>query len=679
MRFLLPLIAFGIGAGGTHIVLGLYSERSPLFEAPSHHTGNETVLATDVVTEPVRFVEALRGKCPDRRDLARTLGAMEPSELLTFAKKIPVPFWVNYPSALTTLQVIADRLEETNGTGSAFLLRELVSTVDGFGLDAQARSAFLAAAVRSYTSRRPLALEDAVSILQAVGPAATEEFIGALLPSELWMRPSEAQAFLQHLRQEAGWSDSQLSADRIAAAIGQRVALDSSDEELLILLGQTKDATLQPATSRQLARTLAALDPQRFSSIIRSLGQGLPQLAGTLLSQSGLSVEYWPAIVQELAPQKRSAFLDVCAASFRGQFPEEVEEFAKHFPPSSLSNEASQDIGACLIARSAHAFSAWAAELSPDKAAQALDESWPSDQQARKLMSDQWRRNWIDARLALPNLEKSDLLDAFRSITTLDPEVIDGYVQKVPESLRKDFLKVAEEYRFFYAYMQGPEKALVLCLEKGGAFSEEFYPQVIQGLSVTDPNVVLKLLQETKDAAQLIRMKSSVIKARHWMTNTELQTRLCLELIASDPNPATYSNDVKWLTQRHTEVSTQAGLAFLNKLPEGPIKDDATVAFISKWAEYDPVSASDWIASAELGQARDSVIHALVSASYDDPEVAFANAAAIKDQKLRREAVGGILEAWKSTAPDWVSQLLQNSLVPREDILSLKQSVPAAK
>ncbi len=307
-----------------------------------------------------------------------------------------------------------------------------------------------------------------------------------------------------------------------------------------------------------------------------------------------------------------------------------------------------------------------------------MDETDPSDFDARiqKLVDLQWKQNWLDARLAFPDLPKEDILRTLSGVgqSIADPAVMYRYAEQLPESFRAEAREIAEESEFESLLLRNPGEAMRMCERKGADFTAKHQERLLQAQAGASPQTTLAALKETRDPALRSRLMASIVGSESLWVDQTLRTKLCLDLVGTAPDLTLYKKEVTRLLESITDVSSQAGIDLLDKLPSS-MRSEATVTLVQKWAKHEPVAASEWIANAQLGASRDAVISTLVASSHDDPEMAFANASVIKDPKLREDAARQVIKAWESIAPEAVYQLLQKSSLPKEEVAVLAQEL----
>jgi hypothetical protein len=95
---------------------------------------------------------------------------------------------------------------------------------------------------------------------------------------------------------------------------------------------------------------------------------------------------------------------------------------------------------------------------------------------------------------------------------------------------------------------------------------------------------------------------------------------------------------------------SETALNYAQSLPASPLREAALLHLATQWAQTDPPTASEWIVDLPSGDTRDHALAALIKAAPDHPTEAIANAMGITDQKLRLEALQGVVKWW-STFP----------------------------
>lgn len=185
------------------------------------------------------------------------------------------------------------------------------------------------------------------------------------------------------------------------------------------------------------------------------------------------------------------------------------------------------------------------------------------------------------------------------------------------------------------------------------------------------------------------------VKAREMLdvaTGTE-QKRLMLNALIGhgnvDESFATRYNDIQALLDLNPEeraaldasiirfsqvggrYDPSAVQSLFKLLPDDNLRGKATEAFVGDWAKYDPIGASEWLGTLPPSRTRDGAIAQLVASSYDDPEMALANSAAIDDSKLRTDANAKLIAYWKEIDSARLVDLVKASLLSESEKAAL--------
>ncbi len=128
-----------------------------------------------------------------------------------------------------------------------------------------------------------------------------------------------------------------------------------------------------------------------------------------------------------------------------------------------------------------------------------------------------------------------------------------------------------------------------------------------------------------------------------------LYTRFAAGLDAESADSQQNKQVARTLASSLTETDPQQAIAWAQGLGQGPAQQEAWSGIAEKWAGYDAHATSQWLVTLPAGEGRDMAADRLVTAIVrDDPESAWAWALTIGDQRLRREAAGRAIDAWRS-------------------------------
>jgi hypothetical protein len=105
---------------------------------------------------------------------------------------------------------------------------------------------------------------------------------------------------------------------------------------------------------------------------------------------------------------------------------------------------------------------------------------------------------------------------------------------------------------------------------------------------------------------------------------------------------------------------------FVTKVPKH-VQPTVAAQLSRRWAEREPVRASEWIVTMLPGEMRDRAASELVLAALDQPEEALRNAAAIADPKLRIATATEVINLWREIDPVRTKAILANTAFADEE------------
>lgn len=618
------------------------------------------------------FIEFVGSAQPSRSELVPMFDGLAAQDIAAFLRQVPHDFWENSAYATSLFRVAVTRLRDLYSGSPRELFRDIVDIVRQSGSGPREDNAMIALAAEICLQNRAVSRGELISMLKEWGGEIRVHVLRAATNPESSDTIAQAEQLANGLLAEAGFPpDHDLSLE-FARSLARYAALADPDEVLLKKLATVQNTKTGAGFAGELIRTLGFVGPQRLVKLMSAYATSAPSDAAKLLLEFGQPSDIYRDIANSLDPAKKQEFLNTCLSELGHRPAYQLEAFAWSFQPTEMSEDLARNTASALLCGSSGGFTHWISKMPSEDAAKLLD---LAEAPVTSHVRYRWKQNWLTARLSLPNPPKEDILRTLEGLQVADPSTLYAHVYRVPLEFRADAQKIVDEKNFLHALCIDEQAAIMFCEEQGPEFAAKHYPTIYQVQANTDPAKAADLLRRTENPELRVQLQEAIVKSQSLNVDTRIQSEVCLELVSSAADPSKYRDDVDRLVQRNADISIQAAKSFLEKLPLGDIRSGATIAFIQRWTERDPIAASEWIVNASLGSSKDSVIGALVAASHDDPEIAFANAAVIADPKLRQDAVRQVLNTWRTIAPDAVNDLLRKSPLPEADIALMEKEM----
>lgn len=208
------------------------------------------------------------------------------------------------------------------------------------------------------------------------------------------------------------------------------------------------------------------------------------------------------------------------------------------------------------------------------------------------------------------------------------------------------------------------------------SLASDLLSELIQFATNRDFTDVVKLAEETSPSREVrFKILDDVLGA--WSVDIPFAHRKeqTAALIMENPD-AVPQKAIAEVIDLEVRENPRGSFAWAKALPVTNAREHAIACAVTRWAEFDPVSASEEIIKMPPGRDRDVAAQELVMASQDDLKVAFANAAAISDAQVQFDAAAAVLMRWRLVDPSAVLDQLRNSTIAPAMVQKLETLVP---
>ena len=433
-----------------------------------------------------------------------------------------------------------------------------------------------------------------------------------------------------------------------------------------------------------LFEAASTLSPNTFERLLGDFEARYPEALLDVISEARIYPSFWSFYLPTVKSNVHDAIARRVSAKVMNGTPSEIQIALKLFPdPGKIPTDAAMQLTLAASLIGTAAMDDWLGKIDAKARAKILGE----------IQGFRFRQAYasVEGKVFSWGLRAERMLQSEYVIEDASQNVLNALIgdcrstEALPvlESLAERYKGVSEDKgrRIRDSALtvildttiatQGSE-ALQASIQKGFDHGDDFL--VMRGISI--------LVSNDRTKAEALRDST---------LNRDLAFKIDEQILASADSRASYADRFKMLTDRLDKANGTDGItpgmsqgiesfvndgaegnrtiaaAMIEKLPEGALREKTMKNLVNRWAELDPVAASDWIIKLPQSHSRDVAVSELVQSSYDDPEVAFANAAAIRDVDLRRKAAGAVVEKWKALNPEAIEAILSSSALLQED------------
>ncbi len=638
--------------------------RGPGLVLPSHAAA--PAHERKIVVSDEAFGRKVREQFLTGADCAAAIAGLDERTLWSTLRSFDPPFWRTNPNASMLLRQAARLL--TGSRSPERVLREVADLLQPHRLADERIRRLSCVAFAGVLEAQPFPREALNTLLHG------KQHTDALALLEVWLdfqKPNTPLADLETAKQimaEVTPNPDPRQDEELAAMIVRLWAHRAPPVADALLFAKKFEKT--KSHQRLLlegARLLAVTDPDELQHRLIQFAPVMARDAGYIASQTGTNLPHALAMAKQMSEKDGDEFLKSYLSHVRRDDPREIAKMADLLTAKEAPKSIAGEIVAGLTqTRDLEGIKAWLSPLDTKAKAELYDTMVgpfrQSDASAARFYLKERPRNvepniWavMGALNALPYKEAMDSLH-------LAGERTGQFITQLPEEITRNEL--------WRLQREEPDRI------------PEFLGSLPSALRVRALGAVLdrwndpgtQTMQEWADATGDPQARSEIHNQslNNELTHgrlSEISDRLC-SLLQNDENGSVYGDVASKAVSLHS--SSSSGVAFLARLPEGAVKDKATVSFAKRWSDLDPVPASEWLAQLPPGRTRDLAARELISAVRDDPERALANAAGIQDPQLRFEAARTVLQVWRNGDPAVVSRAISAAGFPMEDLPQLR-------
>ncbi|HEY2342428.1 MAG TPA: hypothetical protein VGH90_05325, partial [Chthoniobacteraceae bacterium] len=394
---------------------------------------------------------------------------------------------------------------------------------------------------------------------------------------------------------------------------------------------------------------------------------------GSELAKLGLSVDRMIEITREMPAESRDEILSAYLQSLCDDDPRVMSKLARKPEAKNFPQNARTTLARGLIAVSDfEGLSNLLDGASDAEKAKTLDDIYETNRYLPRpeLISESAARFYLEHRPSNIAPKPAALATA---LGALSPEEAEAVAQKLTGLSDKDRREVRETaaFRQAQAVLSDPEKLPKLL----AAIPDEIRERAL-GVIGADSDLAPEMLQRwaevTSDPKLREELQCQLMDTALYYGSTAGGEQNLLDAIGSAADPQKYGLAVDdFVTARARQDSSQAG-AFVEKLPDGPLRDQAMKNLIQEWAKADPIDAGNWLAHQPAGNGRDHAAALLVSDSRDDPQSSLSFAASISDPGLRMRTAAKVMRVWREANPSAVADLLPDAGFSDDEMAQLR-------
>ncbi|MES2571808.1 MAG: hypothetical protein V4710_17365 [Verrucomicrobiota bacterium] len=477
---------------------------------------------------------------------------------------------------------------------------------------------------------------------------------------------------------------------RLASESGKLDARDAAR----MLMPPSADKTEQIDEAVYLVEAAANFSPSTFSGLIAELEEARPEIVAAVLSKAVIPFTTLRDSCSKLNPKDQARFAEIVSTNVLNGTNEEIcAALALFSDPTKLAPETAARLVLAGALVSTETVDGWLAGVDA-KTRNSIFKALPDIPRFDHMLPPERRTAALGLRAQRVISSKFFAEDAdpsaFQSIVQLcsDQEALsvlvtaaERFKNAVPRSNADARARILSQIARIHANY-GEIPMLISGIEKGAA-SNDFAElgANIDAFIRAHREKAVKYMNESTNAEVRKQMEERLLMAGEYTSTPEKRMEFLKGVFKGKNDEASLSeglmHQLGMFVYYEARFDRPQAAVFLDGLPEGVTKASAIEAFAKEWVKEDPARASDWIATLPPSSNRDLALKELIIAAEDDPEMAFANSAAIGDQEIRRTAASAVVDRWKSLNPDAISPLIQASPLSAEDKTVLIQRLTA--
>lgn len=221
---------------------------------------------------------------------------------------------------------------------------------------------------------------------------------------------------------------------------------------------------------------------------------------------------------------------------------------------------------------------------------------------------------------------------------------------------------------------QGAETAAAFILEHNDSvLQQRVAPQLVREWAAYDRASTIEWMGHLTDEEAIRRSQSELLRV--WGAEDAAgAARYIEETFEVSQRSRVYRDVIGNLAYQ----DPQGAVAWLEHLPEGGVKNEKDIysRIAGAYVNVDPLAASEWVDSLEVGKLRDASIKALAQKVVRfEPESAFIWANSVDNAAVRKDTQSSTIREWAKRDPDAAYQAVKDARIDAEEKVPLFKEI----
>jgi hypothetical protein len=431
----------------------------------------------------------------------------------------------------------------------------------------------------------------------------------------------------------------------------------------IVFLG-AKDPRFLSAGLRSCARLLAARDPEQWLADLMKPATLDPAILGKCAAAAGLTKDSAPAALAPLQAAERAAFLD---SYVEGLTPGAQLAAGELFTADILPPQAAITLCDKLLLYGTVDVSQWLGGLNDIEKNKLLDKMYVSSAPDANLR----------ARLKIGSPKPGLVNDVFWLMGSASSQDALDLASLLPPEQREQAL-AAFQQGFAVANADSPATLIPYLQGLAGDALVRSVATATARWSASDCGPLLSFIDTMEDPKLRAQAYGSFLHYKGRDMPLSEQQRILAEQVRAAPSESNYLKeaieDVTWQTALE---QPRDAAQWIETLPDGANKNQATEMLVDAWARTDSVACAEWVTGLPPGAVKDRVAAKLVEDGVSEPQRALQTLTTISDPRLRSKAGLALADFWKPISPDYLVGLIRSSSLSPDQQVAMEARLGA--